>query len=215
MPDLVFSIDGVHAVDASLTPQLAFTLGITDRQGGSIDTILLHTQVMIEAVRRPYEPREREAMLDLFGAPERWGTTLRTMLWTHAQMVVPRFEGSTTAILPVATSFDLSLAATKYFFALEQGEAPLNFQFSGTVFHRTLDGDLLTERIPWSAEARFRMPVSVWRDLMDQQYPDGAWLCLRRDVFDRLYRHKARRQVPTWESVIDELLDHASDPAPL
>ncbi|MHB8719570.1 MAG: DUF6084 family protein [Candidatus Dormibacteria bacterium] len=213
MPDLAFSVDSVAAVDGALTPELAFSLGVTDRAAGSVDTIVLQTQLMIEAVRRPYEPREREALLDLFGTPERWGTTLKRMLWTHAQTVVPGFEGSTRFILPVPSTFDLSLAAAKYFFALEQGDVPLTFQFSGTVFYRTPGGDLMTERIPWSAEAEFRLPVSTWRDLINRHYPDGAWLCLQSDVFERLYRYKARRQVPTWESVIDELLDKVSEAA--
>ncbi len=90
---------------------------------------------------------------------------------------------------------------------------PLTFQFSGTVFYRDGDGALMTERISWTKEARFRMPVTVWRDLIERHYPDGAWLCLRRDVFDRLYRYKARRAVPTWETVIDELLENASTEA--
>ncbi len=111
--------------------------------------------------------------------------------------------------LPVPASFDLSLAPTKYFFALEDGEVPLTFQFSGTVFYRDSEGALMTERIPWTKEARFRLPVAVWRDLIQRHYPDSAWLCLRRDVFDRLYRYKARRGVPAWETVIDELLESA------
>ena len=128
------------------------------------------------------------------------------MLWTHAAMVVPGFEGRTAVKLAVPTSFDLSLAPTKYFFALDDGEVPLTFQFSGTVFYRDAQGALMTERISWAKEARFRLPVAVWRDLIERHYPDGAWLCLRRDVFDRLYRYKARRAVPTWDAVIDELL---------
>ncbi len=213
MPDLDFTVNSATAVDGSLTPLLEFELGIEEVDGRDIDTIALNCQIMIEAVRRPYAVREQEALLDLFGTPERWGTSLKTMLWTHAAMVVPGFEGRTTVKLPVPTSFDLSLAATKYFFALEDGEVPLTFQFSGTVFYRDAQAALMTERISWTKEARFRLPVAVWRDLMDRHYPDGAWLCLRRDVFDRLYRYKARRAVPAWETVIDELLENASTEA--
>ncbi|MGH7723701.1 MAG: DUF6084 family protein [Candidatus Dormibacteria bacterium] len=213
MPDLDFAVDAVTAADSALTPVLEFALHIEAVDGHHIDTIALSCQIMIEAVRRPYAAREQEALLDLFGTPERWGTSLKTMLWTHTGMVVPGFAGRTTAKLTVPASFDLSLASTKYFFALEDGEVPLTFQFSGTVFYRDADAALMTERIPWSKEARFRLPVTVWRDLIDRHYPDGAWLCLRRDVFDRLYRYKAKRAVPTWETVIDELLENASTEA--
>jgi hypothetical protein len=213
VPDLDFAVESVAAVDGSLTPLLEFGLRIEEADGREIDTIALSCQIMIEAVRRPYVASEQEALLDLFGTPERWGTSLKTMLWTHAAMVVPGFEGRTAARLAVPTSFDLSLAPTKYFFALEGGEVPLTFQFSGTVFYRDVQGALMTERIAWTKEARFRLPVAVWRDLIDRHYPDGAWLCLRRDVFERLYRYKARRAVPTWEMIVDELLENASTEA--
>ena len=42
--------------------------------------------------------------------------------------------------------------------------------------------------ISWDKEARFNLPVKVWRDMMDTYYPNTAWICLRRDVFERLYR---------------------------
>jgi hypothetical protein len=213
VPDLDFTVNSATAVDGSLTPLLEFELAIEEVDGRDIDTVALSCQIMIEAVRRPYAAREQEALLDLFGTPERWGTSLKTMLWTHASMVVPGFEGRTAVKLAVPTSFDLSLAATKYFFALEDGDVPLTFQFSGTVFYRDAEAALMTERISWTKEARFRLPVAVWRDLMDRHYPDGAWLCLRRDVFDRLYRYKARRAVPMWETVIDELLENAGSRA--
>jgi Family of unknown function (DUF6084) len=213
VPDLDFAIESAAAVDGTLTPLLEFGLRVEEADGRDIDTVVLSCQIMIEAVRRPYSAMEKEALLDLFGTPERWGTSLKTMLWTHAAMVVPGFEGRTAVKLAVPTSFDLSLAPTKYFFALENGEVPLTFQFSGTVFYRDVQGALMTERISWTKEARFRLPVTVWRDLIERHYPDGAWLCLRRDVFEQLYRYKARRAVPTWETVIDELLEAASTEA--
>ncbi len=61
--------------------------------GRDIDTIALSCQIMIEAVRRPYAAAEQEALLDLFGTPERWGTSLKTMLWTHAADGGPRLRG--------------------------------------------------------------------------------------------------------------------------
>lgn len=210
MPDLGFAVDSVTVVDGSLTPLLNFGLHVSEMDGGDVDSVVLSCQIMIDAVRRPYAAREQEALLDLFGAPQRWGTTLKTMLWTHTGMTVPAFSGETLVTLPVPATFDLSLAAAKYFFALEEGEVPLTFQFSGTVFYRDPEGFLAIDRIAWTKEARFRLPVSVWRELIERHYPDGAWLCLRRDVFDRLYRYKARRGVATWEEVVDSLLESSA-----
>jgi hypothetical protein len=50
------------------------------------------------------------------------------------------------------------------------------------------------------------MPVSVWRRLMDQHYPNSAWITLEREVFDRLYAYKRRAGVSTWEQAIEKLL---------
>jgi hypothetical protein len=209
MPDLEFTVESVAVVDGTLTPLLMFDLRLAEMDGGSVDTVALSCQIMIDAVRRPYADREREALLDLYGPPDRWGTTLKTMLWTHAATVVPAFTGETAVHLPVPATFDLALAATKYFFALDEGAVPLTFQFSGTVFYRDREHNLQIERIAWTKEATFSLPVAVWQELIQRHYPDGAWLCLRRDVFDRLHRHKARLGVPTWEQAVDELLQRS------
>jgi hypothetical protein len=41
---------------------------------------------------------------------------------------------------------------------------------------------------------------------MDAYYPNLACLHLRRDVFDRLYRYKIERGIPTWEAALEGLL---------
>jgi hypothetical protein len=98
------------------------------------------------------------------------------------------------------------VAATKYFAGLEEGEIPLWLQFNGTIFYETGHGALQVAQIPWSKETKYRLPVRVWQDMMDLYYPNGAWLRLRRDVFDRLHRYKMRNAIPTWEQTIEQLL---------
>jgi hypothetical protein len=61
-------------------------------------------------------------------------------------------------------------------------------------------------QISWEKEAEYRLPASTWRALMDQHYPDSAWLSLRKDVFDRLARYKSLQGLPTWEQTLDRLL---------
>ena len=124
----------------------------------------------------------------MFGPPDRWGKTMRSMLWTHAHAIVPAFTGGTTVDLAVPCSFDFNVAATKYFAALEEGEIPLCFLFSGTVFYQAEDGRLQVAPISLDKQADFRLPVAVWKQMMDHYYPHSAWLCLDRDVFDRLLR---------------------------
>ena len=62
------------------------------------------------------------------------------------------FRGTTEAILPVPCSYDLNIAATKYFYVLEEGEVPLLFLFSGTIFYAGADGRLQVQQISWNNE---------------------------------------------------------------
>ena len=146
-------------------------------------------------------------MLDLFGDPGRWSQTLRSLLWTHANLVVPGFAGATTVTdLHVPCTFDFNVAATKYFEGLADGDIPLNVMFSGTVFYALPDSALQVAPISWEQEAKFKLPVKVWREMMDSYYPNNVWLNLRRDVFERLYRYKMQNGIPTWEQALENVL---------
>ena len=63
--------------------------------------------------------------------------------------------GSTTVELAVPCSFDFNVAATKYFAAMEEGEIPLCFLFSGTVFYQAEDGRLQVAPISLDKAGRF------------------------------------------------------------
>jgi hypothetical protein len=177
-----------------------------------IHAVVLRCQVRIEPAKRSYTPAEKDRLRDLFGTPDRWGQTLRPMLWTHVGANLPPFEGEAVADLPVPCSLDFSLAATKYFEALDGGDLPLCFLFSGTIFYRADDGALQVAQVSWEKEAEFRLPAASWRALMDHYYPNIAWLGLRRDVFDRLDAFRSRRGLPTWEHALERLLEAAEEP---
>lgn len=212
MPDLNFQIEGAEAVAYAASPLLTFKLRISGADADEpIHTVALRCQIQIEATRRRYSEREQERLLDLYGEPERWGQTLRTMLWTHASVIVKPFQGSTLVDLPVPCTFDFNVAASKYFAGLEDGEVPVCFLFSGTVFYEAADGALQISQISWEKEAKYRLPVRVWQEMMDFYYPNSAWLSLRRDVFDRLYQYKMRRGIPTWEQALESLLPAATE----
>jgi hypothetical protein len=207
MTDLSFQVEGAEPERVAAAPLLRFKLRVTERvpPGGQptpIHAVALRTQLRIEPARRRYGPREQERLLDLFGGPERWGQTLRPMLWTHASVVARPFTGSTAVDLPVPCSYDFSLAATKYFDALEGGEIPLCFLFSGTIFYEAEERGLQAARVPWDREAYFRLPAATWNAMMDLYYPNSAWLGLRKDVFDRLREYKRRRGLPSWEQIV-------------
>ncbi len=208
MPDLKFRVQNAQAVPFTAAPMLAFKLEIENApEEQAIQTIALQCQIQIEATRRKYSATEKQRLHDLFGEPDRWSQTLRAMLWTHASVIVPPFARSTIVDLPVPCSFDFNIAATKYFGGLEEGEAPLNLLFSGTVFYENGAGALQIEQIPWDRETKYRLPVTAWREMMEIYYPNSAWLCLRRDVFELLSDYKTQRGFLTWEQALESLVN--------
>ena len=214
MHDLNFSVEGAMPVPFAAAPALAFKLRITnDDPSERIHNVLLACQIQIESTRRRYNPEEQGQLLDLFGEPPRWSQTLRAMLWTHASAMVPPFEGETLVDLMVPCTFDFNVAATKYFHGLDEGEVPLNLMFSGTIFFAGDDGTLRATRIAWTKEARYRLPVFVWKEMMDRYYPNRAWLCLERDAFEQLLKYKRQRGIPTWEQTVENLLSHDGAPS--
>jgi hypothetical protein len=209
MPDLSFHVESATVVQFAAVPMIAFQLHITNSEPDEvIHTVALRCQIQIEVTRRRYATGEQERLLDLFGHPDRWSQTLRNLLWTHAAVVVPAFAGTTTVVdLQVPCTFDFNVAATKYFEGLADGEIPLNMLFSGTVFYAPEDSPLQVAPISWEQEARYKLPVKLWREMMDAYYPNCAWINLRRDVFDRLYQYKIQHGIPTWEQALEKVLD--------
>jgi hypothetical protein len=213
MPDLNFSVESAEAVTFAASPMLSFKLRVSNGHSEErIQSIGLRCQIQIETTKRRYSATEQAQLFELFGEPERWGRTLRSMLWVHTSAMVPPFEGETIVDLPVPCTFDFNVAATKYFAGLEDGVVPLNLMFSGTVFFESSDGGLQIEQIAWDKEAHFKLPVQIWREMMNHYYPNTAWLCLRRDVFERLSQYKMERAIPTWEQAIESLIPVAVKP---
>jgi hypothetical protein len=208
MPDLDFKMVGAEVVKFSASPQIAFKLQITNAHPAeTIHSVALRGQIQIEVTRRRYTPEDQQKLRDLFGEPERWSQTLKTLLWTHVSVNAPPFQGTTLIDLPVPCSFDFNVGATKYFHGLGDGDVPLCVMFSGTVFYSQDGGTMQVAPISWDKEARFRLPVKVWRDMMETYYPQSAWICLRRDVFERLYDYKVRHGIPTWEQALESMLE--------
>jgi Family of unknown function (DUF6084) len=210
VPDLSFEIETVAPQPYAAAPLLNFKLRVRNATGEPTHTVILRCQIMFDVTRRRYSADEQDRLLDLFGEPEQWDRTLRNMLWTNTSVVVPAFAGATVVDLPVHCAFDFNVAATKYFAGLEEGEVPLLLLFSGTIFYMAETGALQVTQIPWEKETRYRLPVRMWREMMDIYYPNSAWLCLRRDVFDRLYRYKARHGIPTFEQALERAIPDVS-----
>lgn len=214
MPELEFKVTDVETASCGLVPLLRFNLNITNQQQTEkIHTIMLHTQIQIQSSQRPYSDEEKEKLVELFGGMEQQGRLLRNRLWGHSETTVRGFSGSTDATMPMPCTFDLNVAATKYFHALDGGEVPLQFTFTGTVFFEGEDGRLEVQEIPWNTTCVYRMPVAVWQKMMDHHFPNTAWLYLQRDVFEKLYTFKRNTGCNSWEDTIACLLSTRREPA--
>jgi Family of unknown function (DUF6084) len=207
MPDLDFKVTGIEADERGFAPLLSFKVEISNTPAEEkIQSIMLQAQIQLQVTQRRYTPEEKDKLSELFGPPEQWRDTLRARLWTLAGVNVPAFTGSTTTALAVPCTFDLNVAATKYFYGLEHGEVPLLFLFSGTVFYEGAEGNLQVQQISWKKECGYKMPVSAWHDLMEHHYPGVAWLTLNRATFERLYAYRRAHNLASWDEVLEQLI---------
>jgi len=206
MPDLNFAIEGAQPLRFAAAPHIAFTLRVTDPTSVNIHTVILQCQVHLDVSRRHYTADEQGRLTDLFGEPAQWSQTLHRMLWANTSLVVPAFSGSTVTSLQVPCTFDFNVAVTKFFEGLDEGHVPVRSYFSGTIFFANASGGLQVEKISWEKEASYELPLQVWRDMMNAYYPNTAWLCLRRDAFDKLNAYKRRHGIPTFEQALESVV---------
>lgn len=205
-PMVAVTVTGAHQVKFAAVPTLAFEARISDSNGGEVYTIALSTQINIEPARRRYDDATRALLVDLFGEPQRWGATTRSLVWTRVDVLVPSFRGETAFEIPVVCNYDSELAATKYFYSLPDKHVPLSFMFSGTIFYKGERGELKLTQVPWSADARFELPIEVWKGLMEHYYPNSGWIRLHSDTLAALHAYKTERGLNTFDESVSELL---------
>ncbi|UXA08727.1 hypothetical protein KXD96_12030 [Mycobacterium sp. SMC-2] len=195
-----------YTVSPVLTARVAIATGGDSDVGDPVHAIALRCQVRIEPRRRSYSDDEAAGLTDLFGPPERWASTQRSFLWQHCTAMVPGFTGNTTAALPLDCSYDFEVAAAKYLHALRDGALPLQFLFSGTIFAISERG-LSVQQVPWDCEHRYDMPVTVWRQLIAQHYPNAGWLRLGHETIAALAAYKSAHGLLDLDHAITSLLD--------
>ena len=203
MIDLAFTVEGAARLEHAAVPTLRFALALEADE--PIRSVLLDVQLQIPARRRGYDASAHDRLFELFGPVADWGTTLRTLLWTRTTLVVPSFEGRTMVNLDVPCSYDLEVAASRYMDALPDGEVPLEFLFSGSVFYSGDDGALQTTRLSWESEAAYALPVRVWKETMERYFRGTAWVRLSKESFDRLAAYKSRKALASWDEALEAL----------
>jgi hypothetical protein len=210
-PEPEFAVLGARTVRYAASPLLALDLQVTEPGGRQVYMMALTIQLMIEPARRAYDDATRARLVELFGEPERWSVTTRSLVWAQLDVVVPAFTGSTTVSVPIACSYDQELAAAKYLHSLPDGVAPLALHFNGMIYYRDEHGGLQMVLVPWSRSVDFRMPVSVWRDTIDHYYPNTGWVALRTQTLEALQREKLDRGLPTLDECVQALLAQAGN----
>ncbi len=93
---------------------------------------------------------------------------------------MPAFTGSTAFALEVPCTYDLEVAAAKYFYALADGAVPLSFHFNGTIFYRGAGRPAADHPGAVERDARSSaMPVAAWQAMIAEHYPGGGWIRLQ------------------------------------
>jgi hypothetical protein len=205
MTEVTLAVLDITPRQYAATPELIARVGIAAVGDDPVHAIALRCQVRIEPLRRPYSDEEAAGLLDLFGPRARWSTTQRTFLWQHTNAMVPGFTGATQVDLPLECTYDFEVAGAKYLHALRDGTIPLQFLFSGTVFVQGPRG-FAVQQVPWDREDRYDMPVSVWRDLIAQHYPNTGWLRLRHETIDALALYRSAEGLLGFDDAITSLL---------
>ena len=210
MSPVSFEVVGARVEAYAAVPTLMLRLRIVASGGEPIHALALRSQIMIEPKRRQYDPDEERRLTEMFGETPRWGDTLQPFLWTNISLTVSGFTGDTEIDLPITCTYDFEIAAAKYMHSLDDGEIPIVVLFSGTAFARSAAG-LNAAPVSWSEEARYRLPVQLWRDMMDLYFPNTGWLRLRRESLDALQRYKSERALLTWDETFERLLKEAGE----
>jgi Family of unknown function (DUF6084) len=204
--DPAFSVLDVEPVPHAAAPALRFHMHVDDPAGRDVHTIALSTQIQIDPARRAYDAPTMARLVELFGPPERWASTTQALGWAHVSALVPGFTGAASFVLDVPCTYDLEVAASKYFYSLPDGEVPLSFLFNGMVLYAGEHDRLQVAQVPWSCVTRWRMPIAAWRSVMAAYYPGGGWVRLGTDTLDALAARKAAAGHHSFDALIAELL---------
>ena len=200
-----FTVLGIDAAPYAVAPELTARIRIEEATGVPVHAAVLRCQVRIEPQRRPYEEADESGLRALFGDRDRWGQTLRPFQWLQCHTTVQGFTGATEVDLALPCTYDFDVTGSRYLHAVGDGTIPLALLFSGTVFTRGEDG-FVVQQIPWDSEARYDLPVRVWRDLIATYFPRTGWIRLDHDVLASLGDHRARHGLVSWEETVTRLL---------
>jgi len=210
VPAPEFAVTGAMHVPFAATPTMRFDAAVTEPEGIEVQSIALTAQVMIDPARRGYDPETRERLAELFGPPASWTPSTSGLAWARVATSVPGFRGATTFAIEVPCTYDLEVAAAKYFYAIHDGRVPLSFHFNGNVFYRDEGGRLMVVPVSWTSTAQYSMPVETWRAMIAEHYPGGGWIRVDEPTLAALNDRRAARGLGSFDACVRELLEQAT-----
>lgn len=196
MSTLAFELLGAAAESNPAMPALRLRVRLR-AAGEPVDALALRVRVQIEPWRRRYTDAERELLADL--------SATTALQWGEAAVMLGRFENETEFEVPLLCTYDLQVAASKYFTALEGGAVPVRLFFNGTIFRGAPNG-FTVEMLPWDLECAGEIPVATWQQAMDACFSGQGWIRIDRDAFDALRRYRASHNFPDWTATIQSLV---------
>jgi hypothetical protein len=208
-PEVTFEVLGAAHEPFAAQPTLRFELSVVEPTDRPIYAISLTAQINFDPARRPYDNKTKEDLYELFGSPERWPSTTRSFLWTHASTVVHSFTGAITFGLEVPCTADLEMVASRYVSALPDGEVPLTMHFTGRVMYQGPQRQVQVLHLPWSTSASYNMPVSVWKSMMKHHHGESGFVPLHNDTLTELKRYKRVHGLHSFDAVVLDLLERA------
>lgn len=208
-PEVTFEVLGAAHEPFAAQPTLRFELSVFEPTDRPIYAISLTAQINFDPARRQYDDKTREELYELFGAPERWPSTTRSFLWTHATTIVHSFTGATTFGLEVPCTADLELVASRYVSALPDGEVPLTMHFTGRVMYEGPQRQVQVLHLPWHTQASYKMPVTVWKNMIKHHHGESGFVNLHNDTLEELKRYKRLRGLHSFDAVVLDMLERA------
>ena len=140
------------------TPTLRFHLHVTDPPGARSTRSRCRRRSSIDPARRAYDAETRERLVELFGAPERWGATTQVFSWAHVDVLVraspARRRSRSTSRAPTTSRSPPASTSTR----CPTARCRCRSTSTGWCSTAARRDRLQVAQVPWSCTARWRCP---------------------------------------------------------
>lgn len=212
---LGFDVVSARAERYAMAPTVVLGLRVTSASSQPVHAIALSCQIRIEPQLRTYSDEEERDLYEVFGETSQWSRSLRPFFWANVPVMVAGFTGQTDVDLAIPCTYDMDVAGARYLGGLRGGDIPIVVLFSGTVFGPGSDGGqgrFSARPVAWSDETSYLLPQRVWREAMDQHFPNSAWMRVTKQNLDTLGRFRADRGLTTWDQTLERLFKEVGEP---